>query len=311
MSHVKFSSVPVAWTAAYFMDELAKTLKLEDKEVDLIKLIHIDIRKNQMQHVRLSFYKSCMIDRIKEKGRRTRNRNVFSFKIADKTILCEIMASSEERFKLQRTGYVRGQYILLINMKNNENIKNIAKLLCDKFKIRFEYISLHNMRSFIKVENESVFKVLVANLKRENYYYKISETYLHLETHEENLMSVNDNRDVHVRGARNIDSDFGESSRNNNNMVAKVVNNEQEKRNNNNLAADMCAKMEEMSKKLSEALARNERINLAMRNPSLLQPPYAQESFYHRFPNNYDNVVQYPPHSYDRYYNYYPRPPFY
>ena len=225
MSHVKFISTPAAWSMKDFLDGVVKTLNWNHKDVENIKLIHVEDLRNNRNHIRMSFYDISTNQTLKKAGTRTSNINIRNININDKTVLMEIMDNTRERFKLndlRRDTSNIPHRTLLVNFEWDENLLNICNKLSALKILKVEYMSQNKNNSFIKFNNDVDINRFIHLLKVQNYRYKYAATYLSLLKFsvDSNENNVNNNDDGRRRILiRNDDNDKAQNPPKGNSFV--------------------------------------------------------------------------------------------
>lgn len=181
MSHIKFVSIPEKWTVEYLLQELCRIMRWTESDCDKIKMIHIERKTNERKHVRIAFTDDNMVKEIKRKGRRTSDSDVNTLRIADCSVLLEVVSEDTEKFKIQTVKKTKEQDTILIKLKSRDSFTDIIRKLSQKANVKFVYITLNKKNSFIKFLNNKYLNEAISYLKREKYEWRYAETTLILE----------------------------------------------------------------------------------------------------------------------------------
>lgn len=240
MNHIKFLSISSSWQIATFMEEVGKAMKFANNDFNQIKMIHVERLENQRRHIRVSFFDNRMIRKVIRGGKETSDTNVYSIKLKNSSILFEVIDSKKEKFKIQNHDQETRKNILSVTLKN-ENIKEVASMLNNKFSINFLYISINNNRAFIKVDSKVTLTTLIAKLNQDKYKWKYAQTFILLEKYRNN----NNNR---ISPERIVRFD------NNSAKVIKTVVHGK----NAAISNDIVRKIDEISKKVDNVMANSD-----------------------------------------------------
>ncbi|KAL7033430.1 hypothetical protein ACKWTF_002400 [Chironomus riparius] len=299
MTHVKFISTPDSWSTKEFIDGLIISLKWNCDEVDNIKIIHTESLRNNRQHFRVAFYDSLIIERLRDIGKRTVDKNIRSIEVNKTTVLMEIKNNMQERFKLndtRRATHNLNHRTLLVRFSQKETLLNVINKLSSLKIFKINYLSFNQNNSFIRFMDDKDldrFKHLMHVLK---YRYKEANTFLSLIKSEfdsvDNMHSYKNNHRIITQ------NNIREGSNNNSLKPKKVI----QKKSEHILPEEIKIKIDNCAEDLSSMVTQKFNVNSPQMMPvqSYMYHNMSQMPYNNQFPNPFlqpypmfnSNVVQ-------------------
>lgn len=182
MTHIKFLSISNRWTAERIIKRIGSHLKLSEKDLKNVNLVHIEDLQNQRFHMRVAANNYQLINKLKNKAEATKDGKAYFIKMRDLTIMFVIIEGESEKFKLQRINENSNlrNLVLWFKMKADDNILSILKLLVDK-RIRFNYLSVRNSSTFVHIQTLSESRRLMKFMKDNKVDVRFSSTCMYIE----------------------------------------------------------------------------------------------------------------------------------
>ena len=190
MTHVKLLSVPDSWTVLEIITGLKKAFNWKDEE-NLIKLLHFERLSNGRKHVRLSFQRPEMIQRMMNEARATNEKDMRSIRINNMTVLFESMNNLKERFiinTMSSNDTETKKTIFAVNCARYAEKKSLISGL-DTVNSSIEYVSFNFKACYVKLNDEKSYKKYSKYLTSREFRYKISQTQLSLRKCSKNFES--------------------------------------------------------------------------------------------------------------------------
>ncbi|KAL7046367.1 hypothetical protein ACKWTF_004582 [Chironomus riparius] len=182
MTHIKFLSIPKRINAYNFIQNFFKDLKLTQKNIEEIRLVHIEDLTNGRYHMRLSGMNCRLINKIKNAAKQTEDGKAFCITTKSASRLFTIIDRDEEKFKVEKIPKNNNSQNLVIWLKTipEQDLNNILKHLSDN-RIDFNYISRKNNNLFLHLKSLRESRLIMKLLRREKYEPRFSSTILYIE----------------------------------------------------------------------------------------------------------------------------------